>query len=126
MLISNSGPTKLGEITAFEAEVVLKPEARTRHAVSENVVYEFYWKVPSEPWIKRNKTTHRWNSFRWRWSSGGHKTVSVYVRILVSSDGGRDTKNKLKRRYNNTGYRGYSAWNHTDVTVTGVDGILKF
>lgn len=119
VLISNSASRKLGEITAFDAEVVLKPEAQTRHASNENITYEFFWKVPSGPWIKHNKTTHRWDSFRWRWSSGGQKTVSVYVRILVGSYRPDSTD---ERRYYN-GYSSYYAMNRTDVTVTGSDGI---
>lgn len=121
VLISKGGPTKLGEITAFDAEVVLKPEAQTRHTANENIIYEFSWKVSSEQWwIKHNKTTHRWNSFRWRWNSGGQKTVSVYVQILVS--GGRDSGDE--RRYHNA-YNTYMyyAMNHTDVTVIESDGI---
>ena len=115
VLISNSGSTKLGEITEFDAEVLLdlnsKPETRTRYASNENVTYEFFWRVSSAsgPWIKHSKTTHRWDRFPWRWSSGGQKAVSVYVRIH-------------DRRYHN-GYSVYHAVNHTDVTVAGSNGI---
>jgi len=125
VLISSSGSTKLGEITAFDAEVVLnsKPKTRTRHASNENITYEFFWKVPSGPWIKHSQSTHRWDSFCWRWSSGGQKTVSVYVRILVWSY----PDSTDERRYHN-GYNSYYAMNRTDVTVTGYDGIkfIKF
>ena len=121
VLISNSGSTKLGEITAFDAEVVLnsKPKTPTRHASNENVTYEFFWKVTSGSWIKHKKKTHRWDSFRWRWSSGGQKTVSVYVRILVWSLYPDSTG---ERTYHN-GYSSYYAMNRTDVTVSGSNGI---
>ncbi|KAL9956485.1 hypothetical protein ACROYT_G037966 [Oculina patagonica] len=124
VLISNSGPTKQGEITSFDAEVVLNPEARTsRHVANENIIYEFFWKVPFEPWIKHNKTTHRWNSFRWRWSSNGQKTVSVYVRILVGSlYGGRDSKDE--RKYH-SGYSAHYAQNNTNVKVTAANATNK-
>lgn len=120
MLISNSGSAKLGEITAFDAEVVLNSKARTRtrHASNENITYEFFWKVPSGPWIKHSKTTHRWDSFRWQWSSGGQKIVAVYVRVLVGSY----PDSTDEQRYHN-GYSSYYARNHTDVTVTGSYGI---
>ena len=126
VLISHSGSTKLEEITTFDAEVVLnskpKTERRHRYASNENTTYEFFWKEPSTgQWIKHNKTTHRWDSFRWRWSSGGRKTVSVYVLILVAS---YRRSNSTDERYHN-GYSSYSyhAMNRTDVTVTGSDGI---
>ena len=123
VLISNSGSTKLGEITEFHAEVLLnsKPETRTRYASNENVTYEFFCRVSSasEPWIKHSKTTHRWDSFPWRWSSGGQKIVSVYVRILVLSY--RNFTDD--RRYHDNGYRVYHAMNHTEVTVAGSNGI---
>lgn len=116
VLISNSGSAKLGEITVFDAEVVLNSKARTRtrHASNENITYEFFWKVPSGPWIKHSKTTHRWDSFRWGWSSGGQKIVAVYVRVLVGSY----PDSTDEQRYHN-GYSSYYARNHTDVTVTG-------
>ena len=118
VLISNRSPTKLGEITVFDAEVVLKPEARTEHTGNEDIIYEFSWRVSSEPWLKHNKTTHRWDSFQWRWNSSGQKTVYVYVWILVSS--GRDFGDK--RKYHN-GYSTYYAMNHTDVKVIEAVGI---
>ena len=121
MLISNSGSTKLGEITEFGAKVLLnsKPETRTRRSASnENITYEFSWKVSSGPWIKHSKTTHRRDSFPWRWSSGGQKTVFVYVRILVWSY--RNFTDE--RRYHN-GYSSYYTINSTDVTVTGSNGM---
>jgi len=123
VLISNSGSTKLGEITAFDAEVVLnsQPKTPTRHASNENITYEFFWKV-SGLLIKHSKTTHRWDSFRWRWSSSGQKTVSVYVRILVWSY--PDSTDGRSHHSCTT----YYAMNRTDVTVTGSDGIkfIKF
>lgn len=105
VLIWNSGSAQTGEITSFKAKVVLKPEARTRHKLikaNENVTFEFSWKVPSQPWIKHQKTTHRWDSFQWRWTEAGDKTVSVCVRILDVS--GRDL-----------------AMNRTEVTVKEAD-----
>ena len=120
VLISKSGSTKLGEITEFDAEVLLnsKPETRTRYASNENITYEFSWKVSYGQWIKHSKTKHRRDSFSWRWSSGGQKTVSVYVRILVWSH--RNFTDEL--RYHN-GYSSYYTINSTDVTVTGSNRI---
>jgi len=124
VLISNSGSTKAGEITVFDAEVALnsnsKPKTSTRQS-NENITYEFFWKAPTSSGpllIKHSKTTHRWDSFSWRWSSGGQKTVSVYVRILVWSH-----PDSTDEGTHHNGYTSYYAMNRTDVTVTGSDGI---
>lgn len=117
--IWNSGPSKLGEITSFYAEVVLKPEVRMRHTANETVTFEFSWKVPAEPWIKHQQTSQRWDSFQWRWTKTGNKTVSVYVRIL--NNNGRDSMHERSFRFSS--YSSYYASNRTTVTVTGMEGI---
>lgn len=126
MLISHSSEAKVGEETAFDAEVVLKPDAKSRYIKdNENIIYEFSWKVSSaEQWIKHNQTTHRWNSFRWRWSSDGQKTVYVYARILVGNAYGR--RNSTEPRRFQSGFRSYRAMNHTQVSVSGSNGVWLF
>lgn len=120
MLISHSHGSEIGEETAFEAEVVLKPKAHSRDlGQTENIIYEFSWKVTDLEWIRQNKTTHRWNSFRWRWFSEGQKTVFVFVRIIVGTE--YNSRNSSKRKQSQSGHTLYYARNHTQITVYGTE-----
>lgn len=122
VLISHSHGSEIGEETAFEAEVVLKPKAHSRDlGQTENIIYEFSWKVTDLEWIRQNKTTHRWNSFRWRWFSEGQKTVFVFVRIIVGTE--YNSRNSSKRKQSQSGHTEYYARNHTQITVYGTEGI---
>ena len=114
VLIGKSGPLKVGELTSFRAEVVPEPKARTRHGKNEKAKFEFFWRIASQPWVKHQMTTQRWDNFHWRWTEAGDKTVSVYVRIL--NDNGHGST------YGQTLYNSYYASNRTQVTVTGSEG----
>ena len=114
VLIWKSGPVKVGEITSFRAEVVPEPKARTRHGKNEKATFEFSWKIASQPWVKHQMTTQRWDNFYWRWTEAGDKTVFVYVRIL--NDNGHDST------YGQISYNSYYASNGTQVTVTESEG----
>lgn len=120
MLISHSHGSEIEEETAFEAEVVLKPKANSRDlGQTENIIYEFSWKVADLEWIRPNQTTHRWNSFRWRWFSEGQKTVFVFVRIIVGTE--YNSRNSSKRKQSQSGHTEYYARNHTQITVHGTE-----
>lgn len=122
VLISHSHGSEIGEETAFEAEVVLKPKANSRDlGQTENIIYEFSWRVTDLEWIRQNQTTHRWNSFRWRWFSEGQKTVFVFVRIIVGTE--YNSRNSSKRKQSQSGHTLYYARNHTQITVHGTEGI---
>lgn len=122
MLISHSHRSEIGEETAFEAEVVLKPKANSRDlGQTENIIYEFSWRVADLELIRQNQTTHRWNSFRWRWFSEGQKTVFVFVRIIVGTE--YNSRNSSKRKQSQSGHTKYYARNHTQITVHGTEGI---
>lgn len=115
VLVWSNGPAIVGETTSFNAEAVLKPEARTRYDKNGNVTYEFSWKVPSQPWIKHQKTAKRSDSFRWRWTTeAGFKTVSVYVRILKNYNGRDSTHGRS--------FSSYYATNRMEVEVSGSEG----
>ena len=122
VLISHSHRSEIGEETAFEAEVVLKPKANSRDlGQTENIIYEFSWRVTDLELIRQNQTTHRWNSFRWRWFSEGQKTVFVFVRIIVGTE--YNSRNSSKRKQSRSGHTDYYVRNHTQITVHGTEGM---
>lgn len=114
VLIWKSGPAKVGETITFSAEVVLRPEARTKRNTRENLTYEFFWKVSSRPWVKHQKTTQRWDSFPCQWTQAGDKTILVYVRILDDNNG---PDSRHGHRFS-TAYSSYYARNETKVIVS--------
>lgn len=118
VLIWKSGPAKVGETITFSAEVVLRPEARTKRNTRENLTYEFSWKVSSRPWVKHQKTTQRWDSFPCQWTQAGDKTILVYVRILDDNNG---PDSRHGHRFC-TGYSSYYARNETKVIVSETEG----
>ena len=101
---------------------MLKPKANSRDlGQTENIIYEFSWRVTDLELIRQNQTTHRWNSFRWRWFSEGQKTVFVFVRIIVGTE--YNSRNSSKRKQSRSGHTDYYVRNHTQITVHGTEGM---
>ena len=101
---------------------MLKPKANSRDlGQTENIIYEFSWRVTDLELIRQNQTTHRWNSFRWRWFSEGQKKVFVSVRIIVGTE--YNSRNSSKRKQSRSGHTDYYVRNHTQITVHGTEGM---